>query len=120
MLSYCITMTSKKNIHAVALGRLGGAATKGISTPRKKLAATQAIRSRWARPMPDELRPFFWREQGLTLLPMEMAQILYTRAPLKMPRAVNRRTAMRFALKAPTEIQRRSRRAFVQILYGAH
>jgi len=28
-----------KNIHAVALGRLGGLATKGVSTPKKAAAA---------------------------------------------------------------------------------
>ena len=83
------------------------------------MAAAQAIRARWVRPVSAALRPFFWREQGLSLLPMEMAHILYTRAPLKIPQAVDRRTAMRFALKAPTELQRRSRRALVQVLYAS-
>jgi hypothetical protein len=32
-------MAKKKNPHAVALGRLGGAAGKGISTPKKARAA---------------------------------------------------------------------------------
>lgn len=32
-------MAAEKNPHAVALGRLGGAAGKGVSTPAKRRAA---------------------------------------------------------------------------------
>lgn len=34
-----MTAPAPKNPHAVALGRLGGLATKGISTPKKRRAA---------------------------------------------------------------------------------
>ena len=42
-------MTRRKDPAAVALGRKGGAATKGISTPAKRRAAKAANLARWAK-----------------------------------------------------------------------
>lgn len=110
----------RKNSHAVALGRLGGRATKGISTPAKKEAAAKGARARWAMPIPAEIRPYFWREQSSEgrMTPMEMVRILYTRAPHLITKAVDRRTAMRFAHIAPTALERSARLALVRSLYG--
>jgi len=49
---------------------------------------------------------------------MEIARVLYTRAPQLIPKALNRRTALRFARSAPTALERNARLGLVEGLYG--
>ena len=58
-----------KNLHAVALGRLGGekGGSKGglaraarLSPKRRQEIARRAAASRWSGQLPERLRPLFW------------------------------------------------------------